>query len=150
MSIECSVMSDSLWLHGLQHSRFPCFSVSPSLLRLMSIESVNPSNRLIFCHPLLLLPSVFPSIRVFSSEFSHQVAKVLEHQLQQQSFQWIFRVDFYSSCRYAPFLSAAASVKRQTSCMPGPALKATRSKVHVPNSWVLSSLCIASYSRCSL
>ena len=39
-----------------------------SLLKLMSIESVMPSNHLILCHPLLLLPSVFPSIRVFSSE----------------------------------------------------------------------------------
>ena len=39
-----------------------------SLLRFMSIESVMPSNHLILCHPLLLLPSIFPSIRVFSSE----------------------------------------------------------------------------------
>ena len=40
---------------------------SQSLLKLMTIESVMPSNHLIFCHPLLLLPSMFPSIRVFSS-----------------------------------------------------------------------------------
>ena len=39
-----------------------------SLLKLMPIESVMPSNHLILCHPLLLLPSIFPSIRVFSSE----------------------------------------------------------------------------------
>ena len=39
-----------------------------SLLKLMSIESVMPSNHLILCHPLLLLPSILPSIRVFSSE----------------------------------------------------------------------------------
>ena len=39
-----------------------------SLLKLMSIESVMPSNQLIFCHPLLLLPSIFPSTRVFSNE----------------------------------------------------------------------------------
>ena len=44
------------------------FTVSQSLLRLMFIESVVPSNYLILCHPLLLLPSVFPSIRVFSSK----------------------------------------------------------------------------------
>ena len=44
------------------------FTVSWSLLKLMSIESVMPSNHLIFCHPLLLLPSIFPSIRVFSSK----------------------------------------------------------------------------------
>ena len=41
---------------------------SQSLLKLMSIESVMPSNRLILCHPLFLLPSIFPSIRVFSNE----------------------------------------------------------------------------------
>ena len=39
-----------------------------SLLKLMSIESVMPSNHLILCHPLLLLPSIFPSIRVFSNQ----------------------------------------------------------------------------------
>ena len=39
-----------------------------SLLKLMSIESVMPTNHLIFCHPLLLLPSIFPSIRFFSNE----------------------------------------------------------------------------------
>ena len=44
------------------------FTVSQSLFKLMSIESVMPSNHLIFCHPLLLLPSIFPSIRVFSNE----------------------------------------------------------------------------------
>ena len=68
---------------------------SQSLLKLMSIESVMPSNHLILCHPLLLLPSIFPSIRVFQwVKFSQQVAKVLEFQLQHQSFQWIFRTDF--------------------------------------------------------
>ena len=41
---------------------------SPSLLKLMSIESVMPSNHLILCRPLLLLPSIFPSIRAFSNE----------------------------------------------------------------------------------
>jgi len=44
------------------------FPVSPSLLKLMSIESMMPSNHLILCRPLLLLPSIFPSIRVFSNE----------------------------------------------------------------------------------
>ena len=44
------------------------FAISQSLLKLMSIQSVMPSNHLILCHPLLLLPSIFPSIRVFSSE----------------------------------------------------------------------------------
>ena len=43
---------------------------SRSLLKLMPIESVMPSSHLILCHPLLLLPSIFPSIRVFSNEFT--------------------------------------------------------------------------------
>ena len=69
------------------------FTISWSLLKLMSIELVMPSNHLILCHPLLL-PSIFPSIRVFSNVLDslHLVAKVLE--LQHQSFQWIFSVDF--------------------------------------------------------
>ena len=46
---------------------------SRSLLKLMSIESVMPSNHLILCHPLLLLPSIFPSIRVFSSELALRI-----------------------------------------------------------------------------
>ena len=44
------------------------FTISWSLLKLMSIESVMPPNHLILCHPLLLLPSIFPSIRVFSNK----------------------------------------------------------------------------------
>ena len=44
------------------------FTVSQSLLKLMSTELVMPSNRVILCRPLLLLPSIFPSIRVFSNE----------------------------------------------------------------------------------
>ena len=64
-----SVVSDSLRPHGLQHARPPwSITNSRSLLKLMFIESVMPSNHLILCHPLLLLPSIFPSIRVFSNE----------------------------------------------------------------------------------
>ena len=49
-----------------------CLSItnSRSLLKLISIKSVRPSNPLIFCHPLLLPPSIFPSIRVFSNEWA--------------------------------------------------------------------------------
>ena len=53
--------------HELQHARPPCPSPK-SLLKLMSIVSGMPSNHLILCRPLLLLPSIFPSIRVFSNE----------------------------------------------------------------------------------
>ena len=62
-------MSDSVWPCELQHFMFPCpFTISLSLLKLMPIESVMPSNHLILCYPLLFPPSIFPSIRVFSSE----------------------------------------------------------------------------------
>ena len=54
------------WTAALQASL--SITNSRSLLRLMSIESVMPSNHLILCHPLLLLPSIFPSIRVFSNK----------------------------------------------------------------------------------
>ena len=54
-----SVMSDSLQRHRLQHARLPCLSPSPG-----AFESVMPSNRLVLCPSLLLLPSFFPSIRV--------------------------------------------------------------------------------------
>ena len=54
------------WTAACQASLF--FTISRGLLRLMSIELVMPPNPLILCHPLLLLPSIFPSIRVFSNE----------------------------------------------------------------------------------
>ena len=67
----------------------------PELSTLMTIALVMPSNHLILCHPLILLPSIFPSIRVISNEsVFHQVAKLLEFLLQHQSFQWTFRTDF--------------------------------------------------------
>ena len=46
------------------------FTISQSLLKFMSFESVMPSNHLVLCHPLLLLPSIIPSIRVFSGELT--------------------------------------------------------------------------------
>ena len=56
-----------------------------SLLKLMSIESMMPSNHLILCHPLLLLLSIFPSIRVFSYESIFLTIRWPEFQLQHQS-----------------------------------------------------------------
>ena len=60
-------MSNSLRPHGLQQASMSITS-SRSLLKLMSVESVMPSNHLILCCPLHLLPLIFPSIRVFSNE----------------------------------------------------------------------------------
>ena len=60
----------SLWPRGWQHTRLPCPSTnSRSLLKLISFESVMPSNYLIFCNPLVLIFSIFPSIRVFSKSW---------------------------------------------------------------------------------
>ena len=61
--ISHSVVSDSLRPHESQHARPPCPSPTPGV-----IESVMPSSHLILCHPLLLLPPIPPSIRVFSNE----------------------------------------------------------------------------------
>ena len=62
------VMYDSLKPCEVQHTRLSWLTVSQSLLKLMSTESVMPSNHLIFCHPLFLLPSIFPGISIFSKE----------------------------------------------------------------------------------
>ena len=62
----CVQLFATAWTAAHQASLF--FTISYSLLKLMSIKSEMPSNHLIFCHPLLLLPSIFPSIRVFSNE----------------------------------------------------------------------------------
>ena len=68
IQFSCSVMSDSVTLWTAARQASLSITNSQSLLKLMSIESVMPSNHLILCHPLLLPPSIFPSIRVFSSE----------------------------------------------------------------------------------
>ena len=74
----------TLWIAA--HQAFLSFTLSWSLFKLISIESVMPSNHFILCHPLLFLPSIFPSVRVFSNESALLISiKVLE--LQHQSFQ---------------------------------------------------------------
>ena len=65
-SLGCVQLFVIPWIAVLQASL--SFTISQSLLKLMSIESVMPSNHLVLCHPLLLLPSIFPSFRVFSNE----------------------------------------------------------------------------------
>ena len=70
------------------HQASLSFTIFQSLHKLMSIELVVPSSHLIFCRPLLLPLSIFPSVRVFSNELALcMVARVLESQLQHQSFQ---------------------------------------------------------------
>ena len=73
MLFSCSFMSDSLRPHGLQHARLPCPSLSPRVCS--NSCPLTPSNHLIFCHPLLLLPSIFPNINVFSNELALHIRR---------------------------------------------------------------------------
>ena len=88
-----SVMSDSATPQIAARQASLSITNSWSLLKLMSIESVMPSSHLILCHPLLLLPPIPPSIRFQWVNSSHEVVKVLEFQLQRQSFQRTPRTD---------------------------------------------------------
>ena len=65
-SLSCVQLFVTLWTAACQASL--SITISQSFLKLMCVESVMPSNHLILCHPLLLLHSVFPSIRIFSKE----------------------------------------------------------------------------------
>ena len=65
VTLSCLTLCDPV---DLSTPGFQSFSICCSLLKLMFIESMMPSNHLILCHPLIPLPSIFPSIRVFSSE----------------------------------------------------------------------------------
>ena len=85
-SLNCVRLFVTPWTAAYQASL--SFTISPSLLKLMSIESVMLSNHFILCHQLLFLLSVFPNIMIFSNDLTlHQMAKGLELQLQHQSFQ---------------------------------------------------------------
>ena len=96
VQFSCSVMSDSLQPHGLQHAWLPCPSLSPGIcsnscpLRWWYHPTISsfviPFS---FCLQSSLASGSFPMV-----SSSHQMAKVLELQLQHQSFQWIFRTDF--------------------------------------------------------
>ena len=97
-----SVVSDTLQPHGLQHARLPFHHQLLELAQTQSIPSVMPYNNLILYNLLLFLPSVFPTIMVFSNESALriQVTKVLELQLQHQSSNEYsglisFRIDWF-------------------------------------------------------
>ena len=81
--------------HGLQHTRLPYPLQSLSLLKFISIESVIPSNHLILCHPLLL-PSILPSIKVFSnSQFFASCGQIIAAAASASVLPMnILRVDF--------------------------------------------------------
>ena len=99
----------------------------------MSIESVMPSNHLILCCSLLLLSSIFPSIRVFSNESALHIrwpkywsfSFSMELQLQHQPFQWLFRVDvLWDGLAWSP-----CSPRDSQESSPAPQLKSINSLV---------------------
>ena len=89
-------MSDSLRPHGLQHASLPIHHQLPSLLKLMSIELMMPSNHLILCRPLLFPPSIFASIRVFSNELVLHIG---------WSKYWSFSLSITPSNEYSRLIS---------------------------------------------
>ena len=90
-------MCNSLWPPWTAaHQASLSFTISWSLLKFISIESVMPSNHLILCRPLLLLPSIFPSIRVFSSESALHI---------RWSKYWSFSFNISPSNEYSGFIS---------------------------------------------
>ena len=96
---SCSIMSDSLRPHELQQARLPCLHYLLEFAQTHAIELMNPSNCLILCCLLLLLPSIFPSIRVFQWVGSlHQVAKALNFSINPSSeYSGLisFRIDWF-------------------------------------------------------
>ena len=103
-----SVVSDSVTPWSAAHQASLSITNPRCPHKPRSIELVIPSNHLILCDSLLLLPSIFPSIRVFSNE-SDLVAKILEFQFQHQSFQWTSRTDLLVGSPCSPRDSQASS-----------------------------------------
>ena len=96
MLFNCSVVSGYLWPHGTAaHQASLSFTISQSLLKLMSIESVMPSNHLILCRPLLL-PSISPSITPFPNE--------LALHFRSRKY-WSFSFSSSLSSEYSEFIS---------------------------------------------
>ena len=131
---SCSVMFDSAtpWIAARQASL--SITNSRSSLKLMSIESVTSSSHLILCRPLLLLPPILPSIRVFSKESTlHEVAKVLEFQLQHHSLQRNPRADLLQN----GLVGSPCSPRASQESSPTPQFKSINSLVlsflHSPN-----------------
>ena len=93
-SLICVQLFATLWTTACQASL--SFTISQNLLRLTSIQSVMPSNHLILWHPLLLLPSIFPSIRVFSNESALRI---------RWPKYWSFRISISPSNEYSGLIS---------------------------------------------
>ena len=124
VQFSCSVMSDSLQPHRLQHIMPPCPSPTPGVY-----SNSSPLSR--WCHTAISSPSP-PSFDLSQHQglfkwvsSSHQVAKVLEFQLQHQSFQWIFRTDFL----YDGLVGSPHCPKDSQESSPTPQFKSNNSSV---------------------
>ena len=99
---------------------------SQSLLKLMSMELVMPSNHLILCHPLLLLPSIFPASGSFQmSQFFALGGQILKFQLQHQSFQRTPRTDLLSD----GLVGSPCRLRDSQESSPTPQFKSNNSSV---------------------
>ena len=132
-------MSSSLWPHGLQHTRLPCPSVSPRVCSNSCPLSQWCHPTVSSCRPLLLLPSIFQHQDLFQwVHSSHQVARVLELQLQHPSFYeywgWIsFRMNWFDLLAIQGTLksSPASQFKRINSSVLSLLYGPTLTSVHV-------------------
>ena len=93
-SLSCVPLFAAPWTAALQALLF--FTVSRSLFKFMCIDSVMLSNHLILCHPLLLLPSIIPSIRVFSNESALRIRGPKD---------WSFNISISPSNEYSGLIS---------------------------------------------
>ena len=121
VKFSLSVVCNSFWPQWTAaHQASLSIINSWGLLKLMCIKLVMPSNYLILSHPLLLLPSILPSIRIFSNE---SVLHIRWLQLQHQSFQWIFRTDFLED----GLVGSPFSLRDSQESSPTPQFKSTNS-----------------------
>ena len=127
-------------VHGVSQARileWVAISFSRSLFKFMSIESVMPSNHLIFCHPLLDLPSIFISIRVFSNEsalcirwpkywsFSFSISPSNEY-----SGLISFKIDWFDLLAIQEIVKSSPQLKSISSMVPSPFYGQTLTSIH--------------------
>ena len=125
--VQLLFVSDSAtpWTAACQDSL--SFTISRSLLKLMSIELVISSKHLILCHPLLLLPSIFPSIRIFSNELALQI---------KWPKYWSFSFSISPSSEYSGLISFKMdwldllAVRGTLKSSPTPQFKSINSSAH--------------------
>ena len=127
VQFRLSVMSSSLWHHGLQHARPPCPSPTHGLTQThvhRVSDAIQPSHPLSSPSPPAVNLSQHQSLFKWLI-YSHKVAKVLELQLQLQSFQWIFRADFLSD----GLVGSPCSPRDSQESSPTPHFKSINSSV---------------------